>query len=80
MQKGGFGRGDPQENAKITLGILNGEKGPKRDAVLLNSAACIYMVNDNMTMKDAVKKAAELIDSGQALNQLERFIQLSNEM
>ena len=72
--------GDPQENAKITLGILNGEKGPKRDAVLLNSAACIYMVNDNMTMKDAVKKAAELIDSGQALNQLERFIQLSNEM
>ena len=40
--------GDPEENAAIAMSILNGEKGPKRDAVVLNSAACIYMVRDGI--------------------------------
>ncbi len=71
--------GDPIENAEIARKILSGEKGPKRDVVLLNSAVCIYMANDNVTMKECVKIAANIIDSGKAMEKLNRFIQLSNE-
>lgn len=71
--------GDPAENAEITRAILNGEKGSKRDAVVLNSAACIYMANDNMTFEDAVKAAEDIIDSGKAKAQLDKFIEISNQ-
>jgi anthranilate phosphoribosyltransferase len=71
--------GGPKDNAEITLAILSGEKGPKRDAVLMNAAACIYMVKDNITLKEAVEEAAEVIDSGKAMKQLKRFIALTNQ-
>ncbi len=71
--------GDPKENAEITKAILNGEKGPKRDAVVLNSAACIYMANDHMTLEDAIKVAEHMIDSGEAKAQLDKFIEISNQ-
>lgn len=71
--------GDPKENAQITRAILNGEKGPKRDAVVLNSAACIYMAKDNITFEDAIKMAEEIIDSGKAKAQLDKFIEISNQ-
>ena len=70
--------GNPQENARIARNILSGEKGPKRDAVLLNSAACIYMTQNDVTMDQAVAMAADIIDSGKALEQLNRFVELSN--
>lgn len=70
--------GGPEENAKILRGIFEGDKGPKTDAVVLNSAACIYMLSD-LTMEEAVVKAREVIDSGKALEQLNRFIQVTNE-
>ncbi len=71
--------GGPEENAAITRQILSGEKGSKRDAVLLNAAACIYLVKDNVTLKEAVEIAEETIDSKKALKQLDTFINLSNE-
>ena len=71
--------GDPEENAAIAMSILNGEKGPKRDAVVLNSAACIYMVRDGITLADAVKEAEEILDSGRARVQLEKYVALSRE-
>lgn len=71
--------GDPAENAEITRAILKGEKGPKRDAVVLNSAACIYMAKDNMTFEDAIKEAEDIIDSGKAKAQLDKFIEISNQ-
>lgn len=71
--------GDPKENAQITRAILNGEKGPKRDAVVLNSAACIYMAKDNITFEEAIKIAEEIIDSGKAKAQLDKFIEISNQ-
>ena len=71
--------GNPQENAKITTDILNGKKGPMRDAVVLNSAACIYLAKDNVSMSDAVAQACELIDSGKAKRLLERFVELTNQ-
>lgn len=71
--------GGPQENAEIARRILNGEKGPKRDIVLLNSAVCLYMFYDNITLRECVKMAADIIDSGRAMEQLNRFVMLSNE-
>ena len=71
--------GDPEENAAIAMSILNGEKGPKRDAVVLNSSACIYMVRDGITLTDAVKEAEEILDSGRARAQLEKYVALSRE-
>jgi anthranilate phosphoribosyltransferase len=71
--------GDPAHNAEIARSILNGEKGPKRDIVLLNSAVCLYMTYNNITLRECVRLAANTIDSGKAMEQLNKFIKLSNE-
>jgi anthranilate phosphoribosyltransferase len=70
--------GTPEENAHITRAILNGATGPKRDAVLLNAGASLYIGGKADSFADGVKLAAELIDSGKALETLEKFIQVSN--
>lgn len=70
--------GNPAENAEIALRILNGEMGPKRDIILLNTAVCLYMSYNNITLRECVKLAAEMIDSGKAIRKLEEFIRLSN--
>ena len=70
--------GTPEENAKITLAILNGEKGHKRNAVLMNAGAALYIGGKAETMADGVKLAAELIDSGKALEALHKLIEVSN--
>jgi anthranilate phosphoribosyltransferase len=69
--------GSPGENADITRAILAGQPGPKRDAVILNSAAAIYLAHDSVSLAEAVEQARHLIDSGRAQTQLERFIALS---
>ena len=70
--------GSPEENAKIALDILSAkERGAKRDIVLLNSAICLYMANDNITMRECVKKAANIIDEGKALKKLKDFVKAS---
>ncbi len=70
--------GTPEENAKITVAILNGEKGPKRDAVLMNAGASLYIGGKADSMKEGIKLAAELIDSGKALETLKKLIEVSN--
>ncbi len=70
--------GTPQENAAITLSILKGEKGPKRNAVLLNSGAALYIGGKADSMKEGISLAAELIDSGKVLATLEAFRKISN--
>ncbi len=70
--------GTPEENAAITRAILSGEKGPKRDAVLMNAGAALYIGGKAETMKDGVKLAAELIDSGKAMEVLNKFVEVSN--
>ena len=70
--------GTPQENAAITLSILKGEKGHKRNAVLLNAGAALYIGGKAESLQEGVTLAAELIDSGKALETLEKFIQVSN--
>lgn len=71
--------GTKEENEKITLDILNGEKGPKREAVLLNAGAALYVAGKTETMHEGVLLAAELIDSGKAKQLLNDFIKYSNE-
>ena len=70
--------GAPEENAAITRAILSGEKGHKRNAVLMNAGAALYIGGKAESMKDGIALAAELIDSGKALETLERFITVSN--
>ena len=72
--------GTPEENAKITRAILNGEKGPKRDAVLMNAGAALYIGGKADSMKDGVALAAEIIDSGKALETLNKLIEVSNRL
>lgn len=70
--------GTPEENAKITLDILAGAKGPKRDAVLMNAGASLYIAGKADTFKDGISLAAELIDSGKATETLKKIIEVSN--
>ena len=70
--------GAPEENATITRAILSGEKGHKRNAVLMNAGAALYIGGKAESMKDGIVLADELIDSGKALETLERFIAVSN--
>lgn len=63
--------GIPQENAQITLSILKGEKGHRRNAVLLNAGAALYIYGRAESLEKGIKLAGELIDSGKALERLE---------
>lgn len=70
--------GTPAENARITLDILNGLKGHKRNAVLLNAGAALYIAGKAESLKAGTVLAAELIDSGKAQATLQKLIEVSN--
>lgn len=70
--------GDPKENAEILLSILKGEKGARRETVLLNAGIGIFANGVAGTIEDGVKLAAESIDSGAALEKLEKLVEKSN--
>ncbi len=70
--------GTPAENAAITRAILAGEKGPKRDAVLMNAGAALYIGGKAGSFSDGIRLAAELTDSGKAAKTLEMLIKVSN--
>lgn len=70
--------GTPEENAQITLNILKGEKGHRRNAVLMNAGASLYICGKADSVKDGIALAAELIDSGKALITLQALIEISN--
>lgn len=69
--------GTPAENAAITRAILGGERGAKRDAVLMNAGASLCIGGKADNMADGIKLAGEIIDSGKALETLENFIKVS---
>ena len=71
--------GSPADNARITREILGGAQGPKRDSVLLNSAAAIHIARPEISIKEGIGIAADCIDSGGAMRQLEQFISLSQK-
>ena len=70
--------GAPGDNARITRDILGGKKGHQRNAVLLNAGAALYIGGKADSIQSGIALAAELIDSGKALQTLERLIEASN--
>ncbi|MEE1187722.1 MAG: anthranilate phosphoribosyltransferase, partial [Acutalibacteraceae bacterium] len=71
--------GSAEENAKITRDVLSGrEQGTRRNAVLMNAGACFYLTGKADTLAKGVEMAAEVIDSGKALETLERYVEASN--
>ena len=71
--------GDPKENADLMRKLLAGEKGPRRDVVLLNSAA-VFMTTERVeTFRQGVELAAAIIDNGSAQRKLAELIQFSND-
>ena len=72
--------GTPEENAKITRDILSGkDRGPKFETVLMNAGAALYISGKATDIADGIGKARELIDNGEALKAMERFVDLSNK-
>ncbi len=72
--------GTPEENAKITRDILSGkDRGPKFETVLMNAGAALYIAGKATDIADGIEKARELIDNGEALKAMERFVDLSNK-
>lgn len=71
--------GTPKENAQITQSILDGQQGPKRDAVLLNAAAGLYVANKVDSLQAGVDMVKELLDSGKAKAKLAQFIAATNQ-
>ncbi len=72
--------GSPKANAQITRDILAGrEQGAKREEILLNAGIALYLGLDGLTLADGIKKAAEIIDSGAALDKLDRFAAATQE-
>ena len=70
--------GDAAVNAKIVKAVLAGEKGPRRDIVLLNAAYALVAAGKAVTAADGMILAAEAIDSGRALRQVEKLAALTN--
>lgn len=73
-----LGGGSREENACILKNILTGAKGPKRDIVLVNAAACLLAAERAASLKEAVKIAKDSIDSGKANEKLESLINFTN--
>ncbi|MBI5025286.1 MAG: anthranilate phosphoribosyltransferase [Nitrospirae bacterium] len=72
--------GNTEENARIILAILRGEKGPRRDIAAINAAAALVAGGKVKTLKEGIEKAAEAIDSGAARKKLEEIKALSNRL
>jgi anthranilate phosphoribosyltransferase len=71
--------GTASDNAKISLDVLNGKLGPKRDIVILNAAAAIYVADKVKSIKEGIKLASESVDSGKALKKLELLKEYSRQ-
>ncbi|MBR1772778.1 MAG: anthranilate phosphoribosyltransferase [Eubacterium sp.] len=72
--------GTPEENAAITRSILSGEeRGAKRNATLMNAGAALYIGEKADSIAEGIKLAAEIIESGKAIETLDKFIELSNK-
>jgi len=71
--------GSAEENAQITKGVLSGRiKDDKRNAVLLNAGAALFVDKKAGSVEEGIKKAAEIIDSGRAFEHLQKIIEVSN--
>jgi anthranilate phosphoribosyltransferase len=72
--------GTAEENAAIVRGILSGEKGPRRDIVLLNAAAALMAGDRVPSINDGLKLAADVLDDGRALKKLDELISFTRSL
>ena len=78
-QPGDLTGGGAEENVRIAQAIFNGEKGPHRDIVLLNSAACLCLAGKAQSLSNGVEQASMLIDRSLALQKMQDFVQATQE-
>lgn len=71
--------GNPEENARITRAILNGEKGPKRNIVLINAAAALVAAEQAENLKEGIQMAEKAIDTGDANKKMAALIEYTQE-
>ncbi|MFH1666257.1 MAG: anthranilate phosphoribosyltransferase [Elusimicrobiota bacterium] len=71
--------GDVNENTKITIEILSGQKGARRNAVILNAGAALVAAGKAKDIKEGIKLAEKSIDSGKALKKVEELKQFTNK-
>jgi anthranilate phosphoribosyltransferase len=71
--------GTAKDNARIIRSVLSGEKGPKRDIVLVNSSVALVAAGKVKNFKEGVRVAARAIDSGEALEKLKQLIKITNK-
>ena len=72
--------GEAKENAETILNILKGEKGYKRDIVVLNTAAALYVGKMSKSLEEGIKLAEEIIDSGKAYDKLIELIECNRKV
>jgi len=77
-KQGDLKGGSPEGNAKTIVQILQGEKGPKRDIVVLNAAAALIVAGIAENFEDGLRLAADSIDSGKAMEKLDKLIEASH--
>jgi anthranilate phosphoribosyltransferase len=71
--------GDAGENARIIRRVLEGETGPRRDAVLLNAAAAVWVAGVAASLEEGVRLAQRSLDSGAAARTLERYVAVARD-
>ncbi len=71
--------GDAKYNADIIRNILQGDRGPKRDAAVLNAAACLYLAGKSETIAGGVDLAAYLLDTGAVCDKLNDYVWATHE-
>jgi anthranilate phosphoribosyltransferase len=77
---GSLAGGDVDENTRITLAVLSGEPGPRRDVTLINAGAGIYAAEAAASIAEGVAVAKSVIDSGRAMERLERLVAMTREL
>lgn len=70
--------GNAGDNSGIAKGILQGEKGPKRDIALLNAGCAIYTADKAKSIREGIELAKDSIDSGRAWRKLEGLREITN--
>jgi len=76
---GDLAGGSPGDNAEITKNILNGEKGPKRNIILINASAALVAAGKASNLKEGIALAEKSIDSGAATSKLYSLIRFTQE-
>ncbi len=71
--------GVPEDNARKLVAVIRGEKSPARDIIAMNGGAAVYVSGQASTLKEGAKKAEEAIDSGKALEVLQRMVEMNGD-